>query len=199
MKDNVVNARIYLQAGLMANQLPKLNGKARIIFNKAKAQILDEFDAHPITRAIDNHSWYEGIPDNGTLFGFLGFHAGDNPTENIREILYHDFNFIGVTQKGPQTVYISFSVPANTDIFDATPLEWADGRSWTEAIESGGVAGVGLYLGEMDKGRSEEGVQAKGKIGGRSGKFGPHKYISDFLKKSESKIRKQINEELILT
>lgn len=196
MQNNVEKARIYLETKIMANQLPKLNALARRIFQKTKAQILDDFDVHPITRAIDDHDTYEGIPNGGSLFGFIGFNEGDNPTDDIRKILVADFDFIGVSQSGPRTLYISFSVPSSEDIFAATPTEWAEGRSWTEMMETGGISGVGAFL-SSDRGRSEEGTQAKKSF--RGGKFGPHKYISDFLKKSESKIRKKLNEELILT
>jgi len=74
------------------------------------------------------------------------------------------------------------TLPEAQEIFKATPLPWAPGRSWAKGIESG-LSGLGYYLKKSSGGsRSGLGVQTSQKV--RKGvKFNNTKYISSFLKK----------------
>lgn len=195
--DNYNNLRIYTKEKIMANAIPKINSQARAAFERAKATLLDEFEAHPVTRALRTHSGIDGLDSaEGTLFGFIGFDAGENPADELRDMLIEGMDFGAVRQSGPSTIYVSYSLPDKEEIFEKTPLRWAEGRSWVEMLETGGIPGVGQYLGIMGKGYSQEGIQVKSKI--RQGKFGPMKYLSNFLNNADKKIRQKLNEELIL-
>ena len=71
-------------------------------------------------------------------------------------------------------------VLSEKELFSATPLPWATGRSWLQGIETG-MSGLGRYLSEeSEASRSGGGIQSQGII--RSGRFRNAKYISEILK-----------------
>ena len=196
--DIMVNVRVYTKQKIMANMVPRINSQARVIFERTKAQILDDFEAHPVTQALRTHSGIEGLDsDEGTLFGFIGFNAGENPAEQLREMLVESIDYDSARQTGPSTIYFAYTLPDKEKIFENTHSPWAEGRSWVEMLETGGIPGVGQYLGIPGKGLSKEGIQGTAKV--RQGKFGPMKYISSILNNADKKIRQKLNEELIFT
>ena len=75
------------------------------------------------------------------------------------------------------------------EIFEITPLPWANGRSWAKGIESG-LSGLGYYLKkESSKSRSGLGIQSSKKV--RKGvKFKNTQYISALIKKYEIKFKR---------
>ena len=78
--------------------------------------------------------------------------------------------------------------PSKEELFAATPLPWASGRSWLRGIESG-ISGLGRYLNvENEASRAGKGIQAKNKL--RSSRFKPTKYISKILNDFIQKIEK---------
>jgi hypothetical protein len=79
--------------------------------------------------------------------------------------------------------------PSKEELFAATPLPWASGRSWLKGIESG-ISGLGRYLKteNLDSSRSGGGIQSKSKF--QSGRFTNTKYISEILNNFIEKINK---------
>ena len=114
---------------------------------KIKAEILNDFDKHPVTKEIDqgiNSSNISGTLGGVTnLYSFIGFPSGSKPTQAIRELLKK----ININQMISPTGKIIYKIdfPTAEDIFDATPLPWAVGRSWAKGIEQG-LSGLGYYL-----------------------------------------------------
>jgi len=173
----------------LKNQLPKLvQSQARNIvrraFEKIKTKMIAEFLAHPVTREIEggiNASNVSGTLGGITnLYSFIGFNAGSNPIDPIEDLLLRtDIRFVKINK---QTIEFEVTLPEAQEIFKATPLPWAPGRSWAKGIESG-LSGLGYYLKKSSSGsRSGLGVQTSQKV--RKGvKFNNTKYISSFLKK----------------
>lgn len=173
----------------LKNQLPKLvQSQARNIvrraFEKLKTKMIAEFQAHPVTREIEggiNASNVSGTLGGITnLYSFIGFNAGSNPIDPIEDLLLRtDIRFVKINK---QTIEFEVTLPESQEIFKATPLPWAPGRSWAKGIESG-LSGLGYYLKKSSSGsRSGLGVQTSQKV--RKGvKFNNTKYISSFLKK----------------
>jgi len=173
----------------LKNQLPKLvQSQARNIvrraFEKLKTKMIAEFQAHPVTREIEggiNASNVSGTLGGITnLYSFIGFNADSNPIEPIEDLLLRtDIRFVKINK---QTIEFEVTLPEAQEIFKATPLPWAPGRSWAKGIESG-LSGLGYYLKKSSSGsRSGLGVQTSQKV--RKGvKFNNTKYISSFLKK----------------
>jgi hypothetical protein len=150
-------------------------------FEPAVQAMQHEFDDHPVTQEIDagidspnvSNTLAPSSYDHMNLFSFIGFNAGDHPTDAIRD--YLDPNSPG----GPKMSYLGkdssrlefrykISAPDQDAIYQATPLPWAPGISWAKRIEVG-MAGLGqfLNLGEGEtraSSRSGGGIQVKNTI-----------------------------------
>jgi hypothetical protein len=91
-------------------------------------------------------------------------------------------------------------MPAKEDIWEVTPMPWAEGRSWAKGIETG-ISGLGEYFytlrREMPNSRSGSGLQLKSKLR-RKNRFKNVKYITDLLKKYEKRFS-QLDETSIST
>lgn len=162
---------------------------------RAHQQMIQEFEDHPITQEID--SGPNGYNQSGTLggygnlFSFIGFEEGMDPISPIRFLLKKALQ-IKKIDKNQQNIIMEFLVelPSKEDIFQATPMPWASGRSWAEGIEKG-ISGLGMYLNVESFGsRSGEGVQSKNKV--RSGGFRNTQYLSKILNNLQNEIRKAI-------
>tara|TARA_B100000212_G_scaffold136765_1_gene102990 strand:- start:10722 stop:11303 length:582 start_codon:yes stop_codon:yes gene_type:complete len=135
-------------------------------FDGAKKKLFMDYDMHPVTRDLNNES-NSGLVTKGTLFGFLGFESTDSPAESLRQFLERSINirFTNNDKRNGRRKYI-VNIPTKDDIYDATPLPWASGRSWVKAIEQG-ISGMGNYIDiESPSSRSGEGFQAKHSSGG---------------------------------
>ena len=173
----------------LKNQLPSLvQSQARNIvrraFEKLKTKMIAEFQGHPVTREIRGGINSENI--SGTLGGitnlysFIGFDSNSDPIEPIEDLLLRtDVRFVKINK---QMIEFEVTLPEAQEIFAATPLPWAPGRSWAKGIESG-LSGLGYYLKKSSSNsRSRLGIQTSQKV--RKGvKFNNTKYISSFLKK----------------
>ena len=157
-------------------------------FKEAKDEMLAEFNSHPITRELEmktaaNPSSFVG---EGSLFGFIGFNENDEPIDVVRSMLKSsDLVFVRIKK-----AVVDFKVlyPSKEELFDATPLPWATGRSWLKGIESG-LSGLGKYLNiESEASRSGGGIQADNSV--KSGRFKNTPYISKILNNFIKKIEK---------
>jgi hypothetical protein len=178
---------------IIDSQSPKLLRKNfnNIIQNKfiiIKNQLIQEFLNHPITQEIKagpNASNSSGTLDGkGNLFSFIGFYEGDDPIQDILNILESiEVRFVKDIPSGNQFI-VNFPEP--NEIFAATPMPWASGRSWAKGIESG-ISGLGYYLlRTSSESRSGEALQTSVKLTG--GKFKNTKYISALLAKYKKQL-----------
>jgi hypothetical protein len=159
-----------------------------IHFKKIKSELIEEFKTHPVTIEIEagpqarNSSGTLG--GNGNLFSFIGFSEGDKPTKPIYSKLESiSLGSTIIMRDGRSRTTVKY--PTAGDIFNVTPMPWAEGRSWAKGIESG-IAGLGLYLNKKDTGRSGAGIQRHSESLG--GKFRNTQYISKMIKDFERKI-----------
>ena len=157
-------------------------------FKEAKDEMLAEFNSHPVTRELEmktaaNPSSFVG---EGSLFGFIGFNENDEPIDVVRSMLKSsDLVFVRIKK-----AVVDFKVlyPSKEELFDATPLPLATGRSWLKGIESG-LSGLGKYLNiESEASRSGGGIQADNSV--KSGRFKNTPYISKILNNFIKKIEK---------
>jgi len=156
-------------------------------FLEVKSAMIKEFLSHPVTMEImagpssSNISGTLGGVTN--LFAFIGFDSSDKPIDPILQILENmNYNYSGEAKIG---VKYYVNIPEAADIFKATPMPWASGRSWAKGIETG-ISGLG-YLLRRESGRSGKAIQTKNKV--RSGRFQNTSYISALI----NKYKKQFN------
>lgn len=160
-------------------------------FNNIKAEMIRELMNHEITKEIsigvEASNSSNTLGGYGNLFTFIGFEAGTSPIDAIkREFDKTVIRFRTLTDDGPiWNIYL----PAPEDIWDVTPMPWAEGRSWAKGIETG-ISGVGWYLYNQKKNypqsRSGPAIQVKSKIASKV-RFKNVKYISDILSRYEKK------------
>jgi hypothetical protein len=158
-------------------------------FEKIKAEMLAEFDNHPVTIEIDG-----GITAQNTsrtlnnitnLYSFIGFEQGDKPTEIVRNIIKQS-SYKKIIGNNSIINYI-FNIPTAQQIFLATPLPWETGRSWVKGIEEG-ISGLGYYVRITKNSRSGLGIQSQDQQ--RKGvRFKNTQYISALIKKYDKKIK----------
>ena len=171
-----------------AGRFLRLEVEPRLIkeFKEIKGKMLSDFDNHPITKELDQKT--SAVPSafvpRGSLYGFIGFEKTDDPTEVVRQMLNEsELKFIKI--KGG-TVDFKVFYPSKEELFQATPLPWAMGRSWLKGIESG-LSGLGQYLNaDTDESRSGGGIQSEIDTG--TGRFRATKYISEILNNFIKKI-----------
>ena len=158
-------------------------------FKTIKDSMLREFDDHLVTRELVQKTSADpsAFTSYGSLFAFIGFDKNDEPTDIVRQMLAtSELKFVRMS-KG--VVNFNVTYPSKEDLFAATPLPWAGGRSWLKGIESG-ISGLGRFLTSVDDeiSRSGGGIQSKSKL--RSARFTATKYISEILNNFIQKIDK---------
>ena len=160
-------------------------------FSNIKDAMIRELMNHPITKEIQEGAGASNssgtLNGYGNLFSFIGFESGSSPIDPIIEQFDKTvIQFRQLTDDGPVwNIYM----PAPEDIWEVTPMPWAEGRSWAKGIENG-ISGVGWYLFNRDKdipqSRSGPAIQTKSKIVSKV-RFKNVKYISDILSRYEKK------------
>ncbi len=127
----------------------------------------------------------------GNLYSFLGFNAGEEPTQAIREYFEEGIT-LGKTRAGvPHGDQVTFKTPvkfptvADVDKVAGSnnPLDWI-ARPWTDLLSRGeGIPGLPNYLFDLVKNfpnsRSGPAVQATKSL--RAGDLGQVPYISRLL------------------
>jgi len=157
-------------------------------FNRAKREMITEFESHPITQELEGGPMGGNVSGTlggvGNLFSFIGFQEGSNPIATLREML----NNYRINIMSPKIIKRSSGVdfqfrvtgPSMAEIEAATYLSWL-GKSWVRGVERG-MTGLGNYLALMGAigSRSGGGIQAKTSY--RGGAYRPTKYMSSLLR-----------------
>lgn len=157
-----------------------------------KQQLLNDFNAHPVTKEIEGGVSSPNISGTlggmGNLFSFIGFDSGSDPVSIIRTLinkirLVKKIKSKKITRKGV-SFGVEFFAPKLSEFERSTPMPWATGRSWLLGIERG-ISGFGYYISRKLSGRSGGGIQSNNQI--RSGSFRNTSYFSkiysNFFKK----------------
>jgi hypothetical protein len=169
----------------------KFQAKVMKAFEKIKREMILEFMNHPVTREIlgGPHATNESgtLDGYGNLFSFIGFSKGDDPIKPILDLIHK--SKIEHSNTANSGIMFTIFIPSKQDIFDATPLKWASGRSWSEAIERG-LSGLGYYLNRdyIEESKSGTGIQVKSNLR-KGAKYKPVKYISALINEYTKKFQ----------
>lgn len=165
----------------------------------ANRKLLRDFLTHAISVEIAGGPTASNISGSlggeGNLYSFIGFDAGTNPLAPIVEILVNSIQ-VRTIRKANNKFYfeVRLTTPSKEDIFEATPMPWADGRSWAEGIEKG-ISGLGNYLFSrkgFTNSRSGHGVQTENLDGKSLDQFRNQTYISALLREISVYLAKEI-------
>ena len=165
----------------------EIKGRFDKEFKEIKQRMIAEFLSHPVTVEIlagpnNTSQRVSGTLNQKTnLFAFIGFSSSDSPIVSVLEIL--ESTDYKQTKQG-----FKITMPSSEDIFRATPMPWAQGRSWAKGIESG-ISGLGFLLNiKNNKSRSGTAIQSSKKV--RGGGFTKTTYISSLINKYKKEFKK---------
>lgn len=151
--------------------------RANQVFEDAVIGMQIDFEEHPVTQEIAGGITSENISNTlpgsryapKNLYSFIGFEAGDDPLEPIRDALNPE------NSAGPKLRYVRketnggnarfrFEVraPDKQRVYKRTPMPWAKGLSWAQKVETS-IPGFAYFIARFmgDPSRSGGGVQAK--------------------------------------
>lgn len=169
---------------------------AESMVEKAKVEMLEEFDSHPVTQEILSGPEAENTSNTlggyGNLYSFIGFAEGEDPTKTVREYLEKSIElkrnarFIRNQDAGAYSFGTSY--PTMGEAESVAPSPW-EGKSWVRGVERG-ISGLGYYLyskiTELKNSRSGRALQVAPKI--RDLAFKPIKYLSIIISNFKRKI-----------
>jgi hypothetical protein len=181
--------RDFSKTRAFKNEARKIANKR---FQKAKNNLINGFDSHPITREIEGGAEASNtsgtLGGDGNLFTFIGFYREDNPVEKVRSALREKIRITSgriATNKNVASAEFTVSAPTIADLSSITPMPW-EGGSWIKAIESG-ISGFGYYMFKRNEAsRSGHGLQIDRKV--RNGGYRPVKYYSDLFRKFRKEV-----------
>lgn len=157
----------------------------------AQNQMIDAYENDPITVEIDGGVFASNVSNtlggkNGNLFSFIGFEAGSDPTQPIKQLLRNKINF-SVKALTNGNFKIEIAAPTKETLYKVSPIPWNPGRSWLDGIEKG-ISGLGRYVyRESPTSRSGKGIQVNTSVGGR---FANRSYMSTILKEFQRNVSK---------
>lgn len=171
----------------------ELYNKVNQAFLRKKQELISNFENHPVTQEI--RAGVDAANTSGTLFGgygnlytFIGFYAGDDPTQIVVQAFRNQTRLIKKAEvyiKGNR-VYYDYRVvyPDKDNLADISPMPW-EGGSWLLNIEKG-ISGLGYYMytNFTNQSRSGRGIQSKSQVRG-GGVFKRVSYISAILRSFE--------------
>ena len=173
-----------------------LEVKAKRVFDKAKAQVLNEFLNDIVTKEIrggpeaGNMSGMLG--GYGNLFSYIGFYSNEDPIQPIEHYI-RTFGFSARkgkvrVAKGTSSVTFLIKFPTIETIEALSRMPWEEGSSWVRGIEMG-ISGYSNYMYETYiQGRSGKGKQSSTPQNVAAG-FSPRRYLPSILDKVVKKFK----------
>ena len=96
----------------------KRNAIVKKEFDRIKKQMIDEFDAHPITQEIEMGINAPNLSNtlNGitNLYSFIGFDSGSKPIDPIRQLL--EKSTFRISSGGKLLATATFEIPLSTTV-----------------------------------------------------------------------------------
>jgi hypothetical protein len=166
----------------------KFDQEVKAKFESSKEIFIKEFENHPVTKEIESGA--DGSNSSGTLdgkgnlFSFIGFDAGSNPVEALKNYIKESFK---IKNKGisinDSKIKIDYEIkyPSLEELSSITPMPWEGGNSWVLGIERG-ISGFSNYMYKtFNRSRSGKGLQSKKEV--RTSSYRPVKYLSTIISK----------------
>lgn len=156
--------------------------------DEAQKRMVQAYEDDPVTVEIDggvsSSNSSSTLGGKGNLFSFIGFEAGSDPTQPVKQLLRNKINF-SVKALNNGSFKIEIAAPTKETLYSISPIPWNPGRSWLDGIEKG-ISGLGSYVyKESPASRSGKGVQTKTSVGGR---FSNRSYMSTILKEFQRNV-----------
>ena len=155
-------------------------------FERAKKNLINDFDSHPVTQEIESGEESENISGTlggyGNLYTFIGFYKQEDPIQKVREAISKYTKISRGRFKSTRNKAIAefdIKVPTTEELASVTPMPW-EGGSWLRSIERG-ISGFGYYMYKRwREARSGFGAQIDNQV--RAGGYRPIKYYSSLVR-----------------
>lgn len=179
----------------------ELRSRIRPVYDRARKEILENFDSHPVTREIAAGPRGSGevMGEYGNLYSFIGFMEGRDPVQELREIIRRSLRgptFRKVKKGGRHYYRMTILYPTNEFLEEhpATSVGRSyTGRSWLNIVRKG-LAGYGNYLYDptrnFNSSASGSAIQIKVKI--RQGRVKPVAYMNPIINEFISTISRGV-------
>jgi hypothetical protein len=178
---------------------PQAAAKVKKIFNRAKQELISDFDSHSVTQEIEGGSSAGNISNTlggyGNLFSFIGFDSGADPISPIRSLLARSIQIKSFRRKARVLGFkLRFTVPTLEDIKMVAPMPWST-DNWVEAVERG-MMGLGQYFYRENKSfnvsRSGPAIQLDVELPSRGGNSSPTDYMTGILSRMLKDIERNL-------
>jgi hypothetical protein len=147
-------------------------------FQQNKKELLRDFDEHPVTQelkgGVDSPNLSNTLAGQGSLYSFIGFPDGADPTSPVRELIEEAVRLGSPSRIGPVNLRYSISLPSEEKLMNVSRSPWLPGRSWLFAIEEG-IQGLGRFIAvRVAASRSGGGIQTKNETSGATFRTVPY-------------------------
>lgn len=173
---------------------PTLGSRGHKVFLEAKELLLSEIRNHPVSQELINKTdpskYLSGR--QGSLFGFMGFEAGDDPVGQLLNLLDEKIVFENTGRIiGKLDIrLIAFVKMPDVSDFDkdsSLKLPWESGKSWPVGVELG-ISGLPHFLSKFAKvSRSSMGIQIRGQSKNAS-EFTGTKFLSEIFDRFRKRV-----------
>ncbi len=164
---------------------PEQRVVADLFFKGVKSSVIKEIRNSDISQELINHtapSAFLGGDTKGSLFGFLGLVEGQEPVEEIINIVEKIMTYRLSRRLIRGGLKLTIKVPEKKDFrTDDLVLQWDGGFSVVDAIEKG-LSGLSHYISVKEKSfaiaysRSGDGIQVKNQV--REDKYKPRPWLT---------------------
>ena len=159
-------------------------------FIREKKNLIRNFEGHAVTKELRGGPSASNVSRTlpggyGNLFSFIGFEAGTDPVDIVRDALDRTrMNRRGKKEVRNDKVTFKYVIdyPTLAELKQVTRMPWEAGLSWLDRIEKG-ISGFGYYMSVANRrfSRSGKGVQLDRKV--RDGRYSPVSYYSGIINK----------------
>ena len=172
--------------------MPLVRQRVQRAIERAREQLIEDFAHHLITQEVKAGPKATNISNTlggyGNLFSYIGFEEGSDPIPPIKKYLSRALRLERITTGQGFGFIVKIALPNKDEVEALSPVPWAPGRSWVDAMERG-LSGLGQYLKvATDAGRSGGAIQTTVDL--RAGSFQRQAYLSPMLAALEGNLLK---------
>ena len=179
------NTQIMMK-GLTRRVRPTARLMAKNKFDTAKRWLIGAVESHHVSEDIRSLGNSPILGAKGSLFGFMGFHKGDDPVGRLISFLEEEIKYQEAFTPPKGSLYsVSVVFPTKSQMVSGgivTP--WDQSQPWVSAIEHG-ISGLPHFL-SKNAGNSGQGIQVKGTI--RSSDFSGVSYLTPLIAKFRQRL-----------
>jgi hypothetical protein len=195
MSARINMAAIRQKAMATAKFARAAQGQAKLRFDRAKAELMQDFLSDIVTNEIRGGNTVSNssgtLGGYGNLFSYIGFYEDFDAIAPVQQYLKQFAFSSTVSNTGRGILTLKVKWPSINEIEAITPMPWEEGNSWVTGIERG-ISGFGHYMYNLaaGKGRSGAAIQKKNPTG-IVASFSTRRYLPTMLTDAKRRLKKR--------